>query len=67
MGHTDGTTCISNPPDVDKLITGGNDNTVRFWDLRQKKQTSFVNFDSQIFSLGCSPKHDNWIAVGLVK
>jgi len=62
IGHTDGASCI----DIceNKLFTGGLDNTVRCWDICQNKQTSLINLNSQVFTLGYSPKN-NWIAVGM--
>ena len=35
QGHTDGASCIDLSPDGMKLWTGGLDNTVRSWDLRE--------------------------------
>ena len=35
QGHTDGASCIDISPDGNKLWTGGLDNTVRSWDLRE--------------------------------
>lgn len=35
QGHTDGASCIDISPDGTKLWTGGLDNTVRSWDLRE--------------------------------
>lgn len=35
QGHTDGASCIDISPDGSKLWTGGLDNTVRSWDLRE--------------------------------
>ena len=34
-GHTDGASCIDISPEGTKLWTGGLDNTVRSWDLRE--------------------------------
>ncbi|CAF4901685.1 unnamed protein product, partial [Rotaria magnacalcarata] len=34
VGHTDGTSCIDIAPDGRTMWTGGLDNTVRCWDLR---------------------------------
>ena len=64
MGHTGVASCIDISPDGGKLFTGGFDKTVRCWDIRQNKQSSLINFDSKVFSLGCSP-NGNWIAAGL--
>jgi len=41
QGHTDGASCIDISPDGTKLWTGGLDNTVRSWDLREVSQTNF--------------------------
>ena len=65
-GHTDGASSIDITPDGSKLFTGGLDNTVRCWDIRQNQQTSLINFNSKVYTLGYSPK-GKWIAVGLVK
>ncbi|EEC09380.1 protein groucho-2, putative [Ixodes scapularis] len=52
QGHTDGASCIDISSDGTKLWTGGLDNTVRSWDLRE------------IFSLGYCPTGE-WLAVGM--
>ncbi|XP_044588060.1 protein groucho-like isoform X2 [Cotesia glomerata] len=64
QGHTDGASCIDVSSDGSKLWTGGLDNTVRSWDLRQGRQLQQHDFTSQIFSLGYCPTGD-WIAVGM--
>lgn len=64
QGHTDGASCIDISSDGTKLWTGGLDNTVRSWDLREGRQLQQHNFNSQIFSLGYCPTGD-WLAVGM--
>ncbi|XP_065221828.1 protein groucho isoform X3 [Planococcus citri] len=64
QGHTDGASCIDISPDGGKLWTGGLDNTVRSWDLREGRQLQQHDFSSQIFSLGYCPTGD-WLAVGM--
>ncbi|CAH0380933.1 unnamed protein product [Bemisia tabaci] len=64
QGHTDGASCIDVTPDGNTLWTGGLDNTVRSWDLRQGRQLHQHDFPSQIFSLGYCPSGD-WLAVGM--
>ncbi|KAG5673508.1 hypothetical protein PVAND_003550 [Polypedilum vanderplanki] len=64
QGHTDGASCIDISPDGSKLWTGGLDNTVRSWDLREGRQLQQHDFSSQIFSLGYCPTGD-WLAVGM--
>ncbi|ESO94593.1 hypothetical protein LOTGIDRAFT_161296 [Lottia gigantea] len=64
QGHTDGASCIDISPDGSKLWTGGLDNTVRSWDLREGRQLQQHDFTSQIFSLGYCPTGD-WLAVGM--
>ncbi|XP_074600286.1 transducin-like enhancer protein 3-B [Brevipalpus obovatus] len=64
QGHTDGASCIDISNDGTKLWTGGLDNTVRSWDLREGRQLYHHNFSSQIFSLGYCPTGD-WLAVGM--
>lgn len=64
QGHTDGASCIDISSDGTKLWTGGLDNTVRSWDLREGKQLQQHDFSSQIFSLGFCPTGD-WLAVGM--
>lgn len=55
QGHTDGASCIDISPDGIRLWTGGLDNTVRSWDLREGRQLQQHDFSSQIFSLGYCP------------
>lgn len=55
QGHTDGASCIDISPDGNRLWTGGLDNTVRSWDLREGRQLQQHDFNSQIFSLGYCP------------
>ncbi|XP_031636006.1 protein groucho isoform X2 [Contarinia nasturtii] len=64
QGHTDGASCIDISPDGNRLWTGGLDNTVRSWDLREGRQLQQHDFSSQIFSLGYCPTGD-WLAVGM--
>ena len=65
VGHTDGTSCIDIAPDGRTMWTGGLDNTVRCWDLRNDyAPLQTYEFDSQIFTLGYCPSGD-WLAVGM--
>ncbi|XP_078539113.1 transducin-like enhancer protein 3 isoform X3 [Lissotriton helveticus] len=64
QGHTDGASCIDISHDGMKLWTGGLDNTVRSWDLREGRQLQQHDFSSQIFSLGYCPTGE-WLAVGM--
>ncbi|XP_065603359.1 transducin-like enhancer protein 1 isoform X2 [Cyrtonyx montezumae] len=64
QGHTDGASCIDISNDGTKLWTGGLDNTVRCWDLREGRQLQQHDFSSQIFSLGHCPTGE-WLAVGM--
>ncbi|XP_035895270.1 protein groucho isoform X3 [Anopheles stephensi] len=64
QGHTDGASCIDISPDGSRLWTGGLDNTVRSWDLREGRQLQQHDFSSQIFSLGYCPTGE-WLAVGM--
>uniref|UniRef100_A0AAQ5Y3V0 Groucho/TLE N-terminal Q-rich domain-containing protein n=1 Tax=Amphiprion ocellaris TaxID=80972 RepID=A0AAQ5Y3V0_AMPOC len=64
QGHTDGASCIDISNDGTKLWTGGLDNTVRCWDLREGRQLQQHDFTSQIFSLGYCPTGE-WLAVGM--
>ncbi|KAL2725722.1 protein groucho-like isoform X2 [Vespula maculifrons] len=64
QGHTDGASCIDISANGSKLWTGGLDNTVRSWDLREGRQLQQHDFTSQIFSLGYCP-NDEWLAVGM--
>jgi len=50
QGHTDGASCIDISPDGTKLWTGGLDNTVRSWDLREVC-TFYVNIEDSLESL----------------
>ncbi|KAF3854884.1 hypothetical protein F7725_022939 [Dissostichus mawsoni] len=47
-GHTDGASCIDISHDGTKLWTGGLDNTVRSWDLREGRQLQQHDFTSQV-------------------
>ncbi|KAF7237142.1 Transducin-like enhancer protein 1 [Varanus komodoensis] len=47
QGHTDGASCIDISSDGTKLWTGGLDNTVRSWDLREGRQLQQHDFSSQ--------------------
>lgn len=64
QGHTDGASCIDISADGTKLWTGGLDNTVRSWDLREGRQLQQHDFNSQIFCLGFCPTGE-WLAVGM--
>jgi len=64
QGHTDGASCIDISADGTKLWTGGLDNTVRSWDLREGRQLQQHDFSSQIFCLGYCPTGE-WLAVGM--
>merc|ERR1712037_752494 len=46
QGHTDGASCIDISADGTKLWTGGLDNTVRSWDLREGRQLQQHDFQS---------------------
>lgn len=50
QGHTDGASCIDISNDGTKLWTGGLDNTVRCWDLREGRQLQQHDFSSQVGS-----------------
>lgn len=50
QGHTDGASCIDISNDGTKLWTGGLDNTVRSWDLREGRQLQQHDFTSQVHS-----------------
>jgi groucho len=65
QGHTDGASCIDLTPDGLRVWTGGLDNTVRCWDVREGRQLQQFEFDSQIFSLGYCPTGGDWLAVGM--
>ncbi|XP_028907569.1 transducin-like enhancer protein 2 isoform X1 [Ornithorhynchus anatinus] len=64
QGHTDGASCIDISEYGTWLWTGGLDNTVRCWDLREGRQLQQHDFSSQIFSLGHCPTGE-WLAVGM--
>lgn len=49
QGHTDGASCIDISNDGTKLWTGGLDNTVRSWDLREGRQLQQHDFTSQVW------------------
>lgn len=51
QGHTDGASCIDISNDGTKLWTGGLDNTVRSWDLREGRQLQQHDFTSQVHTV----------------
>lgn len=55
QGHTDGASCIDISNDGTKLWTGGLDNTVRSWDLREGRQLQQHDFTSQVHKTKCTP------------
>ncbi|CAI2306660.1 unnamed protein product [Caenorhabditis sp. 36 PRJEB53466] len=63
-GHQDGASCLDLSQDGSKLWSGGLDNSVRCWDLGERKEIAKHDFASQVFSLGCCPD-DEWVAVGM--
>lgn len=63
-GHQDGASCLDLSKDGSKLWSGGLDNSVRCWDMNQRKEIAKYDFASQVFSLGCCPD-DEWVAVGM--
>ena len=64
QAHTDGASCIDISADGTKLWTGGLDNTVREWDLREGRQLQQFDYSCQIFSLDYCPTSD-WLGVGM--
>lgn len=50
QGHTDGASCIDISDYGTRLWTGGLDNTVRCWDLREGRQLQQHDFSSQVRS-----------------
>lgn len=48
QGHTDGASCIDISDYGTRLWTGGLDNTVRCWDLREGRQLQQHDFSSQV-------------------
>lgn len=57
QGHTDGASCIDISNDGTKLWTGGLDNTVRSWDLREGRQLQQHDFTSQVHKTLLARKH----------
>lgn len=64
QGHTDGASCIDISHDGTKLWTGGLDNTVRSWDLREGRQLQQHDFTSQV---GTGPRGRSWPHAALVE
>jgi WD40 repeat protein len=46
-GHAEGASCVDLSPDQNKLWTGGLDNTVRSWDIRENTELNKYQLDSQ--------------------
>lgn len=63
QGHTDGASCIDISHDGTKLWTGGLDNTVRSWDLREGRQLQQHDFTSQVQSLNTTHVTHKYIAL----
>lgn len=61
QGHTDGASCIDISHDGTKLWTGGLDNTVRSWDLREGRQLQQHDFTSQVSNPLPSPPGEQLI------
>lgn len=57
QGHTDGASCIDISHDGTKLWTGGLDNTVRSWDLREGRQLQQHDFTSQVHRREITYRH----------
>jgi len=57
QGHTDGASCIDISHDGTKLWTGGLDNTVRSWDLREGRQLQQHDFNSQVQACKIEGEH----------
>ncbi|CAD5209772.1 unnamed protein product [Bursaphelenchus xylophilus] len=63
-GHEDGASCVDLASNGSVLWTGGLDNTVCSWSVGERKCIKKFDFDTQVFSLSCSPA-DDWVAVGM--
>ncbi|CAD5206709.1 unnamed protein product [Bursaphelenchus okinawaensis] len=63
-GHDDGASCVDLASNGTSLWTGGLDNTVCEWNVGERKSIKKFEFDTQVFSLSCSPTED-WVAVGM--
>ena len=61
QGHTDGASCIDISHDGTKLWTGGLDNTVRSWDLREGRQLQQHDFTSQVQCRKILATQERWI------
>ena len=60
QGHTDGASCIDISNDGTKLWTGGLDNTVRSWDLREGRQLQQHDFTSQVHTHFSTQRFIHW-------
>ena len=66
--HSDGASCVDFKSG--QIWTGGLDNTVKSWDIRNISDNILSNhiksfeLPAQVFSLGCNPSQD-WVACGL--
>lgn len=63
QGHTAGLQAVATSPDGSLLASGGNDQTVRIWDRKTKKELAVIPTKSYVYSLCFSHTGDR-LAIG---
>lgn len=69
QGHTDKITCLAISFSGQTLISGSRDQTIRFWDLKEKKNirtlgSNFSGYLDQVVALGLTPDNQTLISCG---
>ena len=64
-GHLDEVTCINISGDNNKLWTGSLDNTVRSWDLRERRQLHHHKLNNSILCMDLNPIHRDCLVAGM--
>lgn len=63
VGHTDQVNCIAFSPDGKFILTGGNDNLSKLWDVRTAKEVrTFAGNDGRVISCKFDPS-SNYVAI----
>jgi len=63
-GHTDDVTCVAFDRKGKTLFSSSHDNTVKVWDVAQKKSTASIDVETWVLTLAVSPD-STMLATGL--